>query len=349
MPLAVIGMILSWPRRRELALLYVFIIGYIPTVILFLVTARHRLTVIPFLLLFAAFGAIALKDFAAKREWRKFTGYLAVFLIMLILCNRTYFDVGFENTAQIHFNLGLTYERQGDLVRAESEYLESLEANPGSKATRNNLGYVQYRLGKLDVAARNFETAIRTDPDFADAYNNLGLVHEARKDYANAERMYRRAITLDSNLYQAYINLGDIYQAREKYDQAEPYYRRAGEIDPRQKDAFTKLGTLYARQMKFQQADDMFRRAESIADLSAIDLLNWGNLYLTTKQAEPAIERYRKALGIDPNFARGYFNLAVVYHNFHYPVDSVRVNLETCLRLDPTFEPARELLSQIGN
>ncbi|MBN2227539.1 MAG: glycosyltransferase family 39 protein, partial [candidate division Zixibacteria bacterium] len=124
-PLALIGMMLSWPRRRELALLYVFIIGYIPTVILFLVTARHRLAVIPFLLLFAAFGGIALKDFAVKREWRKFTGYLALFLIALILGNRTYFDIGFENTAQIHFNLGLTYERQGDLGRAESEYLES--------------------------------------------------------------------------------------------------------------------------------------------------------------------------------------------------------------------------------
>ncbi|MGB5139223.1 MAG: glycosyltransferase family 39 protein, partial [Candidatus Zixiibacteriota bacterium] len=53
-PLSIVGLVMAWRERRRLALLYIFIIGYIPTVILFLVTARHRLAVIVILILFAA-------------------------------------------------------------------------------------------------------------------------------------------------------------------------------------------------------------------------------------------------------------------------------------------------------
>ncbi|UCD18183.1 MAG: tetratricopeptide repeat protein, partial [Candidatus Zixiibacteriota bacterium] len=242
LPMAAVGMILCWRRRRELTLFYLFIVGYIPTVVLFLVTARHRLPVVPFLLLFAGAGTLALIKYARTKDWRKFTGYLALVFILMILGNRTYFDIGFENTAQIHFNLALTYERQGDLIKAEHEYKQALEANPGSRAALNNLGYVQYRLGKLNDAMLNFQTAIRTDPEFADAYNNLGLVYEAQENLTHARRMYQRAIELDPNLYTAYINLGDVSLAENDFAEAEQFYIQGRELDTSRKNAFTKLG-----------------------------------------------------------------------------------------------------------
>jgi hypothetical protein len=53
-PLGLIGIGLCFRKRKELAPLLIFFFAYIPTVVLFLVTARHRLTIIPVMLLFSA-------------------------------------------------------------------------------------------------------------------------------------------------------------------------------------------------------------------------------------------------------------------------------------------------------
>lgn len=347
MPLALVGMIHAWKERNKLILLYLFVIGYLPTVVLFLVTARHRLPVIPFLILFATVAIFAFFDWYRGKNFKNIIIYGIILLGALILCNRTYFEIGFESTAQIHFNLALTYDRQGDLVKAEQEYIKALDSDPSSVVTLNNLGYVQYRLGKMNEALSNFHQAIRYDPGFADAYNNIGLVHESRNDLENAEKFYQRALGKNPELYQTHLNLGDVYLARQDYLRAEVAYRQAWIVDTTRIDALTKLGGLYARQRQFDKANEMFDRAARKGTLSAVDYTNWGNVYYATSQAEPAITMYRRAITADSNFARVYFNLAAAFQRFGYPADSARRYAQKALQLDPSLAPARELLNNL--
>lgn len=350
LPLAIIGMIASWKHRHKqgLVLIYLFILCYIPTVVLFLVTARHRLPVIPFMLLFAAAGIIYLINLIREKNHRKFTGMIALFLIVLILCNRTYFDIGFSNVSQTHFNLALTYDRQGNLEMAETEYMTAVRENPNSATTLNNLGYVQYRLGKYNDAMNQFSNAIKIDPEFADPYNNIGLVYEAGGDFANAEKFYRRALEIDSDLYQAYLNLGDLFKVQNDLNQAESMYIKARDINPENKIAFTKLAVIYAQRQEFAKAEEMFTAAEKKGELSAIDLVNWGNIYYSSSQPSRALEYYRHSINKNTEFARGYFNMALVFYRFGYPVDSTRKYLNEALRIDPSFEAARNLFNEIN-
>lgn len=55
-PLALIGLVLAWRERQRVSILYLFLLGYIPTIMLFLVTSRHRLAVVVILLLFAGYS-----------------------------------------------------------------------------------------------------------------------------------------------------------------------------------------------------------------------------------------------------------------------------------------------------
>jgi tetratricopeptide (TPR) repeat protein len=59
-PLGLLGMVVSWRRRRELAPLYVLLSGYMGTVLLFFNFSRFRVPVVPILALFAAAGIFAL-------------------------------------------------------------------------------------------------------------------------------------------------------------------------------------------------------------------------------------------------------------------------------------------------
>jgi len=53
-PLAALGMMLAWPDRRRMAILYALTGVYAASVLMFYVFARYRLPLVPFLMLFAA-------------------------------------------------------------------------------------------------------------------------------------------------------------------------------------------------------------------------------------------------------------------------------------------------------
>ncbi len=53
-PLAVLGVIVTWPDRRRLWILYALTLTYALSVVMFYVFARYRYPLVPFLLLFAA-------------------------------------------------------------------------------------------------------------------------------------------------------------------------------------------------------------------------------------------------------------------------------------------------------
>nr|MBN2278927.1 tetratricopeptide repeat protein [candidate division Zixibacteria bacterium] len=349
LPLGLIGMVIGWGKRKELALFYIFIIGYAPTVILFLVTARHRLPIVPFMLLFAAIAVLALIEIIKKKNWNKITIFGVALIVLLVFANRTYFDIGFENAFLTHFNLGITYERQGKLPQAEIEYRLAIEENPYSATGLNNLGVVMYHQGKLDQALEVLERAIKYDPNFADAYNNIGLVYEGRNNFPQAINYYRQAFVIDPKLYQSQMNIGDIHLTQKQYDQAEESYRRALEIAPEAPEIYFKLGGLYARMTRYDQAEQMYERGEQYGELSASDYVNRANIYYMTRRPDRAIETYRKAIAKDQSLPQAYFGLALTFDSYGYPKDSALVYLRRILAINPDFAPARELLRRLNN
>jgi len=346
-PLAVLGVWAYWERRREHALIYIMILGYIPTVILFLVTARHRLPVIPFMLLFSAAGTYAAYSVIRNKEWIKLVKYLILLIILLILSNRNYFDIGFQNLSQIHFNQALAYEKQNNLPAAEREYVEALKSNPNSPTILNNLGYVQYRLKNYDSALVNYRKAIQADPEYSMAYNNAGLVLEAIGDIGSAEKFFKKAVNITPDLYQAYINLGNLYLGNNEPIRAELAFIQARETAPEKAQAYFRLGSLYGRLKDFDKAENMFYLGAEREEPSAADYVNWGNNYYGTQKPLRAIELYKKAIEIDPSFAQAYMNLAATFRSYNYPVDSTRVYLQRLLQINPNYVPARQILEQI--
>jgi Tfp pilus assembly protein PilF/4-amino-4-deoxy-L-arabinose transferase-like glycosyltransferase len=347
LPFCLIGMIHLWRRKSSLSLFYIFIIGYIPTVVLFLVTARHRLPIIPFMLLFAAAGAIALWNFYTNKDWRRFGKYAFLFLVVLILSNRTYFDIGFENVFQTHLNLALTYERQGNPTKAEQEYRKALEAYPYSAMALNNLGLLLHNQDRNDEAMTTLRKAINADPKYARAYNNIGLVFESLGKYDEAEKLYWETLKIEPELYQAYINLGDIYVEKKDYSGSEKAYNKALKIAPDDRVIYFKLGILYAKTIKFAKAEEMFLAGEKLGPMKAIDYFNWGNIYYSTKQPDRAIEMYRKAIRTDPALAEGYYGLGATFHRFNHPTDSVKIYLRKALQYKPGLAAARDLLESL--
>ncbi|UCC45083.1 MAG: glycosyltransferase family 39 protein, partial [Candidatus Zixiibacteriota bacterium] len=139
LPLTLVGFFVTRKQARQLWPVYIFILAYIPTIVLFLVTARHRLPLVPFMILLASAGLVAL-----WRSWRNLGGrQLAVIAIVflggLVIFNRTYYDEGYFSPFQTYFNDGIRYAALGDLEQAERAFLMADRAYPYSPALLGNL------------------------------------------------------------------------------------------------------------------------------------------------------------------------------------------------------------------
>jgi Flp pilus assembly protein TadD len=75
-----------------------------------------------------------------------------------------------------HIDLGIAYQRAGDLERATASLERALELNPRQPVAWNELGIVQRKMGRFSEARQSYEKALALHPDFRFARRNLAIL-----------------------------------------------------------------------------------------------------------------------------------------------------------------------------
>jgi tetratricopeptide (TPR) repeat protein len=125
-------------------------------------------------------------------------------------------------SAEEHNDLGVFFERMGNLRAATQHYVTATQLNPSNSYFSMNLGNALLKQRHLSEAAKAFSRAVELDPQNADAMNNLAYTYaemgenldEAVKLCNRAEELFptRKAYFLDT--------LGTIYLKQGKHDEA---------------------------------------------------------------------------------------------------------------------------------
>lgn len=190
-------------------------------------------------------------------------------------------------------------ERRGDDLRAQKDYLDSLDyyraalaKHPNSPAIYNKMGIAELLIQRYSEAKRSFERAIKVDHTFADAYNNLGVIFYIGKKYSRAIDRYNKAIELRADAASYYSNLGAALFSKKEFEKSVMAYSRALEIDPDVFERTSKAGV--AAQMS--KPEDRAHYDYVVA-----------RLYAKMGEADRSLEYLRKAM------EEGYKSIDNVY------------------------------------
>lgn len=225
LPFALIGIIMGLEKFKKLFLLYLAIASISFGMLVFFITAKHRIALVPFLSIFAGLAIYSLWDFAHKRQYAKLLalclGLALLFLAQVLVTRQA--ERGLTNDVSkfyLHFHKALDYINSSRYQNALKELGYASRLKPESHSAIFNSGVIYYRLGDLKLAEQKFKDSIAISPYYVDAYYNLGLMYNKQGRFPEAKKVLQKARFLDPEDLAVHFELGRAYKSLREYSQA---------------------------------------------------------------------------------------------------------------------------------
>lgn len=346
-PLAIFGIILNAKFWKKFFLTYAFILSYMFSVILFFVTSRHRLPVVPFLIIFASYSIYWLVEKIRNKQTKSFLVSLSILLPLFLVTNSNLFGVKQTDLSPSYKSLGAAYSEKGQYDLAIPAYQKGLEINPNFAELHRNLGYAYHEKGYWEEAIKEYEQAITLAPHLAEAYGELGYIYEQMNRDEEAFQTYKKALEIDSTLVRAHLNLAFLFEKKGLYEQAVNEYQKALVLEPEVAAIHNNLGHAYAELGLKDKALVEFKKAVEFDPNYVLAHVNLGNLYLLRGWFNEAITQYGTAIQLDPKMITAYINLAIAYLKTNQPDKAIQV-LKDGLKINPNAGELKKLLQDLS-
>ncbi len=204
------------------------------------------------------------------------------------------------NHLQAHYNLGIIFEKLGELIKAKDCYENAIKIKPNYLDAYKNLGVVFYNLGEKQKTKDCYEKVIETKPNDIGALNDLGAIFLELDEYQKAKNCYEKVIEIDSNHIDALNNLGVILIELGEYQNAKNCYEKVIEIDPNYIKAYNNLGIIFKELGENKKAKDFYEKVIEIDPNHLNAQNNLGLLFYEIKEFQNAKKYFEKAIQINP-------------------------------------------------
>jgi tetratricopeptide (TPR) repeat protein len=236
----------------------------------------------------------------------------------------------------IQHNLGLLFEKQGQLDVAEKRYKELLNSNPSFLLAKYNLALIYYHRGDFLTATQAFSEILTAHPDFHFATYYQGLTLMKLGKLSEAYALLRKLLRAVPDFAPLYNDLGHIAALLHKKSQARRYFEQCRELDTTLHLPLYNLALLDFGEGKTKSALEALQTiterfpqfVEAHCDLGLIRYQQGAPINLV-------LENYQQALQIDPKHSRTLFNMGLLYDESD-DVKSAITWYENCLATQPT-------------
>ena len=257
LPLAVYGMGLALRDRDGLWPLALGALVLAASIVLFFVTARFRVGLVPLLLPFAGRGVVGLSLFASDAVRRRADLPLVVIAASFALVANlplttwplsVFGSLGGDPIATTESNLASARLALGQPQEAYEHATRALERDEEDPFALFNLAQAARELGRDEEAIAAFREAARREPSFTgECLMSIGLVQATGGDVEEAAKSFRAAAQAAPDDPRVHYNLGIAERQLGRDTAARAAYERAIALDPSFPDAHHNLGYLAER------------------------------------------------------------------------------------------------------
>jgi len=215
--------------------------------------------------------------------------------------------------AELHNALALVETHQEKFDLAITSYKNAISFAPSHISAWNNLGYLCLRTERYDEALYAFQKAIEQNDNNPLTWNGLGKVYFHLGYLDDAISAFEKSIQLGPLLTDPWVSLGDAQIELGNYKDANFSYKKALELNNKEANTWIKHAEVYARQNKTDVAINIYEQALA---LGVEDYKIWNELGLARlkiKDFNNAKNAFIKSIELNPDFGRGYNNLATAY------------------------------------
>ncbi|MBS1985642.1 MAG: tetratricopeptide repeat protein [Bdellovibrionales bacterium] len=189
------------------------------------------------------------------------------------------------------------------------------DKQPWNVKAWSSLGVSWDRKGNLDKAEECYRRSIAISPDYFYAHHNLGDVLVRRGKVAEAVEQFKIAISLQDAIAISHMRLAEIYQKFGNISLAVEEYDRALKYHPDEFPALNNKGTLLLALGRAEEAEAMFRMADSVAPNSIGVWYNLGNALAQQQKNAEALTYFERVLNRDPNYFEARNSIGAVMFN----------------------------------
>ena len=319
-PLAAVGIIVTWSQRSRLGILYALLLAYAASVTLFYVFARYRYPLVPIVILFAAAGVIGvlrkMNVYALQRSLAR--PIVAALQATAVIITAIAVNWPIESIAAMRAvtetNLGLALDDDHRPDDAIAQYRRAIADAPDYAAAYNNLAAALREQKRIDEAIAACEQALRLQPGMVAARYTLANLLLDKGQPASAIEQFQRAMQDEPISADADVdnNLGIALAAAGRPDEAVRAFRQALTLAPEMTGAHYNLANLLLQKGDAAGAIDHFELAASGMPASADVHYGLGVALASAGHVDEAARELRRAIDLAPTSAKIYRNLGDV-------------------------------------
>lgn len=207
-----------------------------------------------------------------------------------------------QETAQVHYDVGVGALAENNLSKAIGELQIAVRDDPQNARNHHALGSAYLRNLQTDAAIVAFRRAVELNPRLSDAYNDLGAGYMRQQQWDLAIDAFRKALANPQylNPERAHLNLGNVYYLRKQYDLSAAEFRRLQDVLPQSPDGYFFLGRTLLAQGKLQDARQQLEKAIKIDGTIPIFHVQLGLILVQSGRPAEAQESFRRAVNLNP-------------------------------------------------
>jgi tetratricopeptide (TPR) repeat protein len=310
LPLAVLGIVAGWPVRRRLWPLYAMAGTYALSVVFFYVSARYRLPLVPFLMLFAAIALALLPEFLRSEPRIRVTTTAALVVAFAVLVNWPLWPAGLMR-AVTENNLANVLQRENRLHEAERHYRRAIDIRPEYAAAYVNLGEVLLAQGRPEAAVGEYKRARAFAPADVDLNTRIGIALQRAGRSTDAVSSFEQALAGGEHSVELYGHLTDSLIAAGRHEDAVAAFADALGRHPDSSALRFRYGTLLLELNRFPEAVDQFRAVVAASPQAPEAHGNLGAALAASGRPEEAIPEFEEALRLKPDLVSARRNLDI--------------------------------------